>query len=106
MPKPLRKEASLETALGTYVNSELGPHSYLKAGDQGWPDRLILLPGGKHFWVEFKTPKGRLRPAQVALFKVLTTRGDRVFVVKSTEELDAVIGAIKIAKLQHDLMTK
>lgn len=30
----------------------------------GWPDRLCLLPNGRHFFVEFKRPGGEMSLAQ------------------------------------------
>lgn len=33
-------------------------------GEEGTPDVLVMLPGGKALWIELKTEKGKLRPAQ------------------------------------------
>lgn len=33
-------------------------------GNSGVPDRLVLLPGGRIFFVELKTDTGRLSPLQ------------------------------------------
>lgn len=40
----------------------------------GYPDRLVLLPGGRLFLVETKAPKGVLRPVQ----RVFKTRAEAI----------------------------
>ncbi|HEU4440157.1 MAG TPA: VRR-NUC domain-containing protein [Methylomirabilota bacterium] len=65
----------------------------LKVGDQGWPDRLVLLGGGRHFWIEFKAPGGKLRPAQVRRIRSLLARRESVLTVDSAE------GALEAVKL-------
>jgi hypothetical protein len=35
------------------------------AGHVGWPDQLVLVPGGVTLLIEFKRPKEKLRPTQV-----------------------------------------
>ena len=41
----------------------------------GWPDRLCLLPNGRHFFVEFKKPGGMLSPLQAYTIKRLLQMG-------------------------------
>ena len=53
----------------------------VKHGKQGWPDRQVLLGGGRHFWWEVKrTRYGRLTPAQKVVIEALRARGDIVVV--------------------------
>lgn len=43
-------------------------------GSTGWPDRLILIPGGQVVFIEFKRPGERLRrnqPHRVAMLRAL-----------------------------------
>ena len=57
----------------------------LKVGHEGWPDDLVLLGRGRHVWLEFKTPKGRLRPAQERRIRRLRQLDEPVAVVTSAE---------------------
>lgn len=47
-----------------------------KDGRCGYPDRLVLLGRKCHVWVEHKTDKGRLTPAQKRVFPKLEEMGD------------------------------
>ncbi len=39
-------------------------YKFLPTHHKGMPDRLVVLPNGKHIWVELKTEQGRLSPIQ------------------------------------------
>jgi hypothetical protein len=55
-------------------------------GRRSWPDRLVLIPGGRFVMIEFKRPGGVLSPGQEALHEDLLKMGHRVFVCYSAEE--------------------
>lgn len=58
----------------------------------GWPDRLVLLPGGRILWFELKRPKGgRFEPKQPHIHKMLRDLGFRVYVCKTKEEVDVAL---------------
>lgn len=58
----------------------------------GMPDRLVVLPGGILVWVELKRPKGgRLSPLQLLRHKELAALGQRVAVVWTKEQANALI---------------
>lgn len=62
-----------------------------KDGRQGWPDRLVLLRNGRHFWWEAKKRRGgRLTRGQKIIIPALRSRGDIVLVRPSLEELVSV----------------
>ena len=70
----------------------------LKVGHEGWPDRLILVGQGRHFWIEFKSPTGRLRPDQKLRIKKLMRIGDPVLVlgyIPSPEELASLVASAR-----------
>ena len=52
--------------------------AYRKDGRGGWPDRIALGGHGHHVWVEHKTNRGRLTPAQRRVFPKLEAAGDVV----------------------------
>jgi len=58
----------------------------LKVGFDGWPDRLILTGDGRHYWVELKAQKGRLRAVQKVRKAMLERMGEVVLVARTAEE--------------------
>ena len=63
----------------------------IKAGTDGWPDRLVIWAPGRHFWIEFKTPTGRLTTAQKVRIPRLMARGEEIYVVTSASEALALL---------------
>jgi hypothetical protein len=44
---------------------------FISPGLAGVPDRMVLIPGGKIVFVEFKAPGKKLRPLQVRMMEIL-----------------------------------
>jgi hypothetical protein len=57
----------------------------------GAPDRLVLLPGGRFFFVEMKTTTGKLEASQELLFPRLEKLGFQVHVLHGPRETQAFI---------------
>jgi hypothetical protein len=58
--------------------------------EDGWPDRIIVWPGGATHYVELKRPKGgKLRPRQETIIGELTELGAVVEVLSTRELVDA-----------------
>ena len=58
----------------------------------GWPDRIVLLPGGVSVWVETKKPKGgKLEPLQIHAHKVLRSLGQDVEVCWTKAAADRIV---------------
>ncbi len=53
----------------------------------GLPDRLVLLPGGKFYFVETKTPGDGPSKIQIQIHKKLYKLGFNVYIVDSEEKL-------------------
>lgn len=67
---------------------------YSNAAEPGYPDRLILLPGGRAAWAEIKS-KGRKPSAlQRSRIEQLRRMGFRADVVDSPEAADAIVRAL------------
>jgi len=65
-------------------------------GNNGIPDRLVLLPGGRCVFVELKRPKsGRLSPVQREQQKRIASMGFDVRVISHTEGVDAFIREVE-----------
>lgn len=90
------------------------PNGFLLAGDQnaarrgpraqveakatgmtpGEPDLRVYLPGGRLAFIENKTAKGRLSPAQQSRHAALQALGHTVVVVRAVTEADAAQQAL------------
>jgi hypothetical protein len=62
----------------------------------GLPDRLVLAPGGRLAFVEWKTPKGRVSPVQQAMFDRLARLGFPVAVVRSQKEFQKMLDRLRL----------
>lgn len=61
---------------------------------RGWPDRIVILPAGTLLWVETKRPSGgRVSPSQLLAHEQLRRLGQRVVVVWTREQVDALLEA-------------
>jgi hypothetical protein len=54
----------------------------------GLPDRMVLLPNKRLYFVELKAKGGRLRPAQHMVRRKLGLLGWEVYVLNSREQID------------------
>ena len=69
---------------------------FVSPGSDGWPDRLVLMPGGKIAFVELKAPQGRLRPIQVQRHAQLRDLGFSVFVVNDPDQIPEVLELLMV----------
>lgn len=70
---------------------------YSNANMVGFPDRIIVVPGGSVVWVELKS-KGR-KPSKIQQLRIARLRamGHAVYVADSKSLVDEVIKAIRDA---------
>ncbi len=61
----------------------------------GAPDRLVLLPEGKIYWVETKSTGDKLRAVQQTRKKQLEKLGFKVFKIDNQESLDSFFEKVK-----------
>ena len=73
-------ESDLEREARTFVTRQGGLFLKLQ-GTAGWPDRLVLLPNGCSFFVEFKRIGGQLSPLQRHYLQELKLLGYEAFEV-------------------------
>lgn len=64
----------------------------------GYPDRLMLLPGGSVVWCELKSTGQKPRALQRLQFRRLKDIGHRVFVCDSRDAVDAMLTEILNSK--------
>ena len=70
---------------------------------RGFPDRIVLLPGGVLVWVETKRPQGGvLSPIQKVQHVLLRRLGQRVEVVWTKDQADDLIDSLVGTGTQGD----
>lgn len=85
----IRREKTLENALVDEVRKAGGlARKYFNKDDTGWPDRDVLLPTGKQWFVEVKKPTGKLSPLQIIRRDWLIANGFNYLYLDSWETLD------------------
>jgi len=71
-------------------------YKWVSPGRVGVADRIVMLPGGRVWFVELKTVKGRLSPLQKIFAADMARMGMNYLVLKSKEEVDQwILGRIK-----------
>ena len=85
-------EKEIENYLVSKIKNKKGTaYKFTSPGNSGVPDRLCLLPNGKIFFVELKSPGKKPRALQVNQITKITKLGQRVYVVDSKEKVDEVL---------------
>jgi len=78
------RESVIEKKLKSEVEKLGGKaFKFVSPGMSGVPDRIVLFPGGKVFFVELKAPSKNLEPLQEKRKKELERLGFKVFKIDS-----------------------
>jgi hypothetical protein len=86
------KEKQIESKLKREVERKGGlALKFISPTMVGVPDRLILLPRGKVYFVELKAPGKKLRPIQLKRKNQLESLGFKVYVIDSFEGVEEFI---------------
>ena len=81
-------ESQIEKALVARVKKHGGcAMKFVSPGMTGVPDRLVLLPGGRIWFVELKAPGRKLSPKQVKIASRLESLGHKVWVIDNQEKI-------------------
>jgi hypothetical protein len=78
-------EKAIEAAVRKKVKAMGGKAIKLSGGPKGMPDRLILLPGGRAIFLEFKAANGKPSALQPYWIKALRALGFKAAIVYSAE---------------------
>ena len=65
------------------------PLKFVSPGKMGVPDRIVLAPGGRVFFVELKRPGGKARPIQRRVMEEMGSLGFMVHVIDSLQGVEA-----------------
>ncbi len=85
------QESTIESYLLTLVKLERGMSIKLRFM-RGWPDRIVLLPGGILAFIELKRPKGgEFEPLQLRTHAMLRRLGFKVFTCYTKAEVATTI---------------
>jgi hypothetical protein len=64
-------------------------------GHRGVPDRIVLMPGGRIWFIEFKTDTGRPTSLQKHWQRVLSGLGFNAFIIRGRGAAEAFIEMVK-----------
>jgi Holliday junction resolvase-like predicted endonuclease len=81
-----------ETTISYKIKKRLESYGYVvirlrATSDSGWPDLLVLEPGGRAFFIEVKTPEGKLSAMQKAKIAILRALLFDVKIISSENEI-------------------
>jgi hypothetical protein len=89
------RERDVERALVDRVTTSGGLCIKLTAsGVRGWPDRMVLMPGGRIWFVELKAPGETARGQQVLRHLEITALGFPVVVLDTVNKVKGFVDAI------------
>ncbi|WP_462385380.1 PDDEXK family nuclease [Intestinibacillus massiliensis] len=90
------REKEIEAYLRTAVREAGGvAFKFVSPGNDGVPDRLVCLPGGRVAFVELKAPGKGPRPLQIHQMGRLKQLGFRVEVIDSKGQVDDFVEGLK-----------
>lgn len=90
-------EAEVEAHLTRLVRDEVSGEcvKFIPDYKRGFPDRLVILPGGRLVWVETKRPQGgRVSGAQRVAHEKLHRMGHRVELVWTKEQAEELVARL------------
>jgi len=96
------KESELERVFVNEVR-RLGGEAFkwVSPGNNGVPDRIVMLPTGEIYFIELKAWEGTLRPVQEKMLERIRALGQEAAVIRGEDELIVffeIIGRAETAK--------
>lgn len=89
------QEANVEKYLIRYVKDKGGLClKFISASMRGLPDRIVILPQGKIFFVELKAKGKKPRPEQKRVHKLFSSLGAKVYTADSKEKVRSVVDEV------------
>ncbi|GIN37813.1 PDDEXK family nuclease [Heyndrickxia oleronia] len=93
------RERDIENYLRDQVKKIKGrAYKFESPGNAGVPDRLVILPGGKVYFIELKAPGKKSRPLQVTQQRKIASLGCTVLEIDSLEKVDDFIAKVSEPK--------
>lgn len=92
----MAEEASIEAKLRKSTIRRGGLcYKFVSPGQEGVPDRLVIMPGGRVGFVEVKAPGKKPRPSQQIQIRRLRNRGFLVYVLDNPEQIETILDEIE-----------
>lgn len=89
------RERDIEIYLRDQVKKIHGrAYKFESPGNSGVPDRIVLLPGGRIYFVELKAPGKKSRPLQIAQQRKIESLGFTVLEIDSLEGVNDFISKV------------
>lgn len=90
-------ESTVEKRLCKKVKNELHGLAlkFISPGLSGVPDRIVLLPGGRIYFVELKAPGKDRRKLQKWVGEKIESLGFKVLTINTPEKVDAFIREVR-----------
>lgn len=96
------REIEIEKALVKEVKRQGGLcWKFVSPGNNGVPDRIVLLPNGRIAFVETKAPGKKPRPLQLVRHETLRKLGFSVYVIDRMEQITKVIQELTNSNHSH-----
>lgn len=91
-------EKTVEKELCKRVKKDLGGKAFkfVSPGQNGVPDRIVLLPVGRIYFVETKAPDKKLRKLQEYVCGVIKQLGFPVLRIDSMEKVDEFVKGVQM----------
>ena len=88
------RERHVESLLRVGVKDRGGWAIKLLPSVSGLPDRIVLMPGGRLYFVELKSPTGTVKPHQTVIHRRLRSLGFTVDVLSHPDAVEAWVAAL------------
>lgn len=89
------RESTLERRLVREVEDIGGvAPKWVSPGNNGVPDRIVILPDGRTLYVEMKAPGKPLKPLQAKWARKLLGMGHRHYKIDSVEDIERFIAEV------------
>ncbi|MFT4415306.1 VRR-NUC domain-containing protein [Fredinandcohnia humi] len=90
------RERDIESYLRDQVKKAGGrAYKFESPGNDGVPDRLVIFPSNRIYFVELKAPGKQPRPLQLKKINELRELGCKADVIDSKEQVDNFIELVK-----------
>lgn len=98
------QEANIEKYLKKCVEQKGGLClKFISPSMRGAPDRIVMLPQRRIFFVELKAPKKKPRPEQLRVHKIFENLGVTVYTANTKEKVrDILKNEIRTAQVPTD----